>query len=242
MSQDSQQTRTDERLGEEGQVSPAHPDTRPEYVDFDVDDFPGGLAACMEAILMATDQPLTSQDFSRVLAVEPDQAQEALQALADSYQGRGFELRQTARGWQLASRPDYQPVVAAFVKDGQAARLSQAALEALAIVAYRQPMTRSEVGQIRGVNSDGVIRSLLVRGLIREEGADPDTHAALLVTTGIFLERMGLNSLEELPSLAPFLPDEQSALAQVQEALPQGAVQAGSAQGEGLPAPVSQDG
>lgn len=241
MSQDKPETQADGLPGEEGQVPVTHPDTRPEYVDFDVDDFPGGLAGCLEAILMATDQPLTSQDFSRVLAVEPNQAQTALQALAESYQGRGFELRETTRGWQLDSRPDYQPVVAAFVKDGQTARLSQAALEALAIVAYRQPMTRSEVGQIRGVNSDGVIRSLLVRGLVREDGVDPDTHAARLVTTSIFLEKMGLNSLEELPSLAPFLPDEESVLAQVQEALPQGADQVVSAQGEGLRGPVSKD-
>lgn len=146
------------------------PDTRPEYVDFDVQDFPGGLAACLEAILVATDRPLTAEDFSRVLAVDPGPVNAALESLAESYGDRGFELRRTARGWQLTSRAAYQPVVAAFVKDGQTARLSQAALEALAIVAYRQPMTRAQVGQIRGVNSDGVIRALLVRGLVREEG------------------------------------------------------------------------
>ena len=195
------------------------PDTRPEYVDFDVQDFPGGLAACLEAILVATDRPLTAEDFSRVLAVDPDPVNAALESLAESYGDRGFELRRTARGWQLTSRAAYQPVVAAFVKDGQTARLSQAALEALAIVAYRQPMTRAQVGQIRGVNSDGVIRALLVRGLVREEGLDEQTHAALLVTTDLFLERMGLQSLEDLPSLAPFLPDEDSALAQARQEL-----------------------
>ena len=196
------------------------PDTRPEYVDFDVQDFPGGLTACLEAILVATDRPLTAEDFSRVLAVDPGPVNAALESLAESYGDRGFELRRTARGWQLTSRTAYQPVVAAFVKDGQTARLSQAALEALAIVAYRQPMTRAQVGQIRGVNSDGVIRALLVRGLIREEGLDEQTHAALLVTTDLFLERMGLQSLEDLPSLAPFLPDEDTALSQVRQELP----------------------
>ena len=96
--------------------------------------------------------------------------------------------------------------VSAFVTDGQTARLSQAALEALAIVAYRQPVTRAQVAAIRGVNSDGVIRSLAVRGLIAENGMDPDSRAALLVTSEFFLDQMGLNSLDELPSLAPFLP------------------------------------
>jgi segregation and condensation protein B len=119
---------------------------------------------------------------------------------------RGFELRRTARGWQFANRADYEPVVAAFVTDGQTARLSQAALEALAIIAYRQPVTRAQVAAIRGVNSDGVIRSLVVRGLIREEGIDPESRAALLVTSGLFLEHMGLDSLDQLPSLAPFMP------------------------------------
>ena len=99
-----------------------------------------------------------------------------------------------------------EPVVSSFVTDGQTARLSQAALEALAIVAYRQPVTRAQVAAIRGVNSDGVIRSLTVRGLIKEDGVDPESRAALLVTSEFFLDQMGLKSLDELPSLAPFLP------------------------------------
>lgn len=223
------------------QTQPLYLDTKPEYLDFNLDDFPGGLRACLEAILIATDQPLTIQDFSRVLAVDPPQVEDTLKELALSYQDRGFELRNTARGWQLTSRQDLQPVVAAFVRDGQTARLSQAALESLAIVAYRQPVTRSEVGQIRGVNSDGVIRSLLVRGLISEEGVDSETHAALLVTTTMFLEKIGLNSLEELPPLAPFLPDEDTAIAQIRQTLPYGTGDASSAQGEGLGKPVTQD-
>ena len=97
--------------------------------------------------------------------------------------------------------------MSAFVTDGQTARLSQAALEALAIIAYRQPITRAQIAALRGVNSDGVIRALIVRGLIREEGIEEESRAALLVTSALFLEKMGLSSLEQLPELAPFLPD-----------------------------------
>lgn len=187
---------------------------RPEYVDFTVDDFPGGLPSCLEAILMVTDQPQTATELARILALDRNTVEETLLALRAEYEGdefrglrsRGFELRRTARGWQFANRAVYEPVVSAFVTDGQAARLSQAALEALAIVAYRQPVTRAQVAAIRGVNSDGVIRSLAVRGLVREDGVDPDSRAALLVTSEFFLDQMGLNSLDELPSLAPFLP------------------------------------
>ena len=153
-------------------------ETHPEYVDFTVDVFPGGLPACLEAILMVADQPQTATELARILALDRNTVEEALQALHDDYEGdesrdirpRGFELRRTARGWQFASRAAFEPVVSSFVTDGQTARLSQAALEALAIVAYRQPVTRAQVAAIRGVNSDGVIRSLTVRGLIKEDG------------------------------------------------------------------------
>ena len=182
---------------------------RPEYVDFTVEDFPGGLAACLEAILMVADQPQQVDDLARVLAVGKDAVEQALTALREDYerQSRGFELRCTARGWQYANRAEFEPVVAAFVTDGQTARLSQAALEALAVVAYRQPVTRAQIAAIRGVNSDGVVRSLLVRGLVREDGVDPESRAALLATSPLFLENMGLDSIEQLPSLAPFMPD-----------------------------------
>ncbi|MBW3079818.1 SMC-Scp complex subunit ScpB [Bifidobacterium saguinibicoloris] len=174
-----------------------------------VEDFPGGLKACLEAVLMVTDRPLQTGELARVLGVGEPLVEEALERLADSYEvsRRGFELRRGVRGWRFASRAEYEPVVRAFVTDGQAARLSQAALEALAVIAYRQPVTRARVAAVRGVNSDGVIRSLAVRGLVREDGTDPETRAALLVTTDAFLEYMGLDSLGQLPSLAPFLPD-----------------------------------
>lgn len=197
---------------------------------FTADDFPGGVRACLEAILMVSDQPLAPRDLARVLGVGVDETLAALRSLRDEYDGhssadgagggssrgsaRGFELRQTARGWQFGSRKLFAPVVSRFVKDGQVARLSQAALEALAIVAYKQPVTRAQVTAIRGVASDGVIRSLTMRGLVREVGVDDDTRAALLGTTPLFLEVMGLDSLDGLPSLTPFLP---ASVAEVRE-------------------------
>lgn len=204
----------DERNEERDGQAQAQDQPRPEYVDFTVEDFPGGLPACLEAILMVADQPQAVEDLARVLVVDEAAVESALQELRAEYEGdeakgvrpRGFELRHTARGWQFANRAEFEPVVSAFVTDGQTARLSQAALEALAIVAYRQPVTRAQVAAIRGVNSDGVIRSLAVRGLIKEDGVDPDSRAALLATSEFFLDQMGLNSLDELPSLAPFLP------------------------------------
>ena len=201
-------------------------ETHPEYVDFAVDDFPGGLPACLEAILMVADQPQTATELARILALDRNTVEEALRALHDDYEGdesrdirpRGFELRRTARGWQFASRAAFEPVVGFLCRTSRnrlwtaavggytALAFGQAALEALAIVAYRQPVTRAQVAAIRGVNSDGVIRSLTVRGLIKEDGVDPESRAALLVTSEFFLDQMGLKSLDELPSLAPFLP------------------------------------
>jgi segregation and condensation protein B len=191
-------------------------DTKPEYVDFDVDDFPGGLPSCLEAMLMAADQPQHSKELAKVLSVDEQRVVEALQALRAEYEGsgtnriRGFELRQGARGWQFCSRAQFESVVSAFVTDGQSAKLSQAALEALAIIAYKQPITRAQVAAIRGVNSDGVIRTLSIRGLIQEDGIDSVSRAALLVTSPSFLDHMGIARLSDLPSLAPFLPQAES--------------------------------
>jgi segregation and condensation protein B len=147
-----------------------------------------------------------------------------LRAMRLEYEGgqgchapRGFELRHTARGWQFGNRSVFGPVVSAFVTDGQMARLSQAALEALAIIAYKQPITRAQIAAIRGVNSDGVVRALSVRGLVREQGTDEDSRAALLVTTGLFLEKMGLESLDRLPELAPFMPSVGDVVNQTQD-------------------------
>ncbi|RBP98775.1 SMC-Scp complex subunit ScpB [Bifidobacterium xylocopae] len=183
------------------------------------EDFPGGLSACLEAILMTADQPQPSADLATVLGVSEKRVESCLGSLSDQIdrEGHGYQLRRTARGWMYASRPDFQPVVSAFVTAGQSAHLSQAALESLAIIAYRQPITRAQVAGIRGVNSDGVIRSLLVRGLVREDGVDPESRAALLVTTALFLEHMDIASVDELPSLAPFLPDESTAVREMKQ-------------------------
>ena len=120
---------------------------------------------------------------------------------------RGFELRHAGEGWRIYSAPAYADVVGRFVLDGQSARLTQAALETLAVVAYRQPVTRGQVSAVRGVNVDGVMRTLTARGLVVEVGTEPTSGALLYGTTGYFLERMGLSSLDELPPLAPYLPE-----------------------------------
>jgi segregation and condensation protein B len=134
---------------------------------------------------------------------------EALRELAGSYtaEERGFDLREVAGGWRFYTREECAAVVERFVSDGQEIRLTQAALETLAVVAYRQPVSRARVSAVRGVNCDGVIRTLVLRGLVEEAGTDPETGAILFQTTGYFLERLGLASLADLPELAPFLPD-----------------------------------
>ena len=136
-------------------------------------------------------------------------AEESLARLRAGYdeRGAGIELRDAAGGVRLYTRPSVAPHVERFLQDGQRSRLSQAALETLAVIAYRQPVTRSRVSAIRGVNVDGVVRTLLSRGLIVEVGTDPDTGAGLFRTSELFLERMGMQSLDELPSLAPLLPE-----------------------------------
>ena len=121
--------------------------------------------------------------------------------------GRGIDLRRTGGGWRFYTRDAYAPYVERFLLDGQRARLTRAALETLAVVAYRQPVTRARVSAVRGVNCDGVLRTLLTRGLVQEAGTDPATQGTLFATTELFLERLGLTSLADLPPLAPLLPD-----------------------------------
>jgi segregation and condensation protein B len=167
------------------------------------------LPAVLESILMVTDEPVPAMTLAQVVERPTGEVETALGALATGYtaQDRGFELRQVAGGWRLYTRADCAPFVERFVLDGQQARLTQAALETLAVIAYRQPVTRQRVSAVRGVNVDGVVRTLLARGLITEAGADEDTGATRYRTTTFFLERLGLDSLEELPSLAPLLPE-----------------------------------
>ncbi|MDX2603182.1 SMC-Scp complex subunit ScpB [Streptomyces caniscabiei] len=180
------------------------------------------LKPALEAVLMVVDEPATADHLSKILERPKRQISKALRELADEYaaQGRGFELRLIAGGWRFYTRPEYAAAVERFVLDGQQARLTQAALETLAVVAYRQPVSRSRVSAVRGVNCDGVMRTLLQRGLVEEAGAEPETGAILYRTTNYFLERMGLRGLDELPELAPFLPEAEAIEAETQEAVP----------------------
>jgi segregation and condensation protein B len=180
------------------------------------------LKPALEAVLMVVDEPATEEHLAKILQRPRRQIADALQELADEYtvQGRGFELRLVAGGWRFYTRPEYAPAVEGFVLDGQQARLTQAALETLAVVAYRQPVSRSRVSAVRGVNCDGVMRTLLQRGLVEEAGTEPETGAILYRTTNYFLERMGLRGLDELPELAPFLPEAEAIEADTQEGVP----------------------
>jgi segregation and condensation protein B len=167
------------------------------------------LAAALEAILFVVDSPVDVTALAVALQRTEADVEAALDGVTAALRdrGSGLELRRVAGGARLYTRADYAPWVSTFLLEGQRTRLSQAALETLAVVAYRQPVTRSRIGAIRGVNVDGVVRTLTSRGLIVETGIDPDTGGGLYCTTDLFLEKMGLQSLAELPSLAPLLPD-----------------------------------
>jgi len=168
-----------------------------------------GLGAELEALLIIASDPITEADLATATGCEPDQVVAALSALAEKYlrQERGFELRKVGDGWRFYSAARCADVVARWVTDGRQSRLSQAALETLAVIAYRQPVSRAGVGAIRGVNVDGVVRTLLAHGLIVHTDEDPLTGAALYRTTNHFLELMGLSSLSELPPIVDLLPD-----------------------------------
>jgi segregation and condensation protein B len=168
------------------------------------------LEPSLEAILLVADEPVPQTMLAQVLELPLETIAAALVQLAELYtaQGRGFDLREVAGGWRFYTRPAFAPVVEKFVRDGQEVRLTQAALETLAVVAYRQPVGRAQVSAVRGVNCDGVMRTLSLRGLVEEAGTDQETGAILFRTTSYFLERLGLASLDQLPELAPFLPDQ----------------------------------
>jgi segregation and condensation protein B len=193
------------------------PETVDERVDepvaveegLDLDVIPGGARAALEAVLMVVDEPVPTLQLASALVLPVERVEQLLTELAGEYteQQRGFELREVAGGWRVFSRPDVAPVVQRFVLDGQTARLTQAALETLAVVACRQPVSRARVSAIRGVNVDGVMRTLTTRGLVEEAGHDPETGAVLYRTSSYFLERMGMTGLDELAPLAPYLPD-----------------------------------
>lgn len=192
-----------------------------------VEAIPGGVKSAIEAILAVAEAPVGVKELSAALIVSERAVEHALDQLYREYNGeesgygedenrvapepRGFQLRRIAGGWKLYARDDFAPWVARFVTRSKSATLSKPAYETLAVIAYRQPVTRARVASIRGVNADAAIRLLLQRQLIREAGREAGTGATLYETTDLLLVKLGLNSLEELPALAPFLPDDTEA-------------------------------
>lgn len=192
-----------------------------------VEAIPGGVKSAIEAILAVAEAPVSVCELSAALIVSERAVEHALDQLYREYNGeesgygedenrvapepRGFQLRNIAGGWKLYARDDFAPWVARFVTRSKSATLSKPAYETLAVVAYQQPVTRARVASIRGVNADAAIRQLLQRQLIREAGREAGSGATLYETTELLLVKLGLNSLEELPALAPFLPDDTEA-------------------------------
>jgi segregation and condensation protein B len=167
------------------------------------------LNAGIEALLMLADEPMPAMALAQATRRPLAEVEQALRLLAADYaeQGRGFDLREVAGGWRFYTRLECAPLVERWVLDGQQARLTQASLETLAVIAYLQPVTRGRVSAVRGVNVDGVIRTLTTRGLITEAGHDGESGAILYRTTSTFLERLGVASLDDLPPIADHLPD-----------------------------------
>lgn len=183
--------------GEPGPVAPA------------TAELPGGVAAAVEAVLMVVDEPVGDVALAAALEVPLEDVRNALERLSREYaeQQRGFMVRQVGDGWRFFSRSEFAPIVERFLLDGQHARLTQAALETLAVIAYRQPVSRARIGAVRGVSVDSVVRTLVGRGLVTEVEEQGEAGAALYGTTPYFLQRLGLSSLDDLPALAPYLPE-----------------------------------
>jgi segregation and condensation protein B len=185
--------------------------TTPDDVDEalpDLDD-DGALERALEALLLVVDAPTEDEALARALDQPTERVSTTLRHLAERYaaERRGIDLRRVGEGWRFYTRDAYAPFVERLLLDGQRAKLTRAALETLAVVAYRQPVTRARVAAVRGVNCDGVLRTLLTRGLVEEAGVDAGTGGTLFRTTELFLERLGLSSVDDLPPLAPLLPD-----------------------------------
>jgi segregation and condensation protein B len=168
-----------------------------------------GFDAALEALLLVVDAPTDEVTLAAALGEPVERVAERLVVLAEGYRSadRGIDLRRVGEGWRFYTRDRYAPFVERLLLGGQRTRLTRAALETLAVVAYRQPVTRARVAAVRGVNCDGVLRTLLARGLVEEAGVDPETQGTLFRTTDMFLERLGLASLDELPPIAPLLPE-----------------------------------
>ncbi|MFC4374473.1 SMC-Scp complex subunit ScpB [Nocardia halotolerans] len=166
------------------------------------------LRSALEAMLLVVDAPAPVEQLAAALDDTSERVEDTLRAMSAelSARGSGIDLRFVGDGWRFYTRQEYAPYVERVLLDGARTKLTRAALETLAVVAYRQPVTRTRVSAVRGVNVDGVMRTLLARGLIAEAGQDPETNGTLYRTTELFLERIGLASLGDLPPLAPLLP------------------------------------
>lgn len=167
------------------------------------------LRGALEAVLLVVDSPISTEELAAVVDQDRVRVRDVLRQIAADLTaaGSGIDLRYAGDGWRYYTRSEFAPYVESLLLDGARSKLTRAALETLAVIAYRQPVTRARVSAIRGVNVDGVVRTLLARGLINEAGADGQTHAIMYETTELFLERLGLASVSELPDLAPLLPD-----------------------------------
>ena len=167
------------------------------------------LTRVLEALLLVVDTPVTAQTLATVTEQPVYRITANLEEMAAQLRARdsGIDMREAGGGWRMYTRAQYAPYVERLLLDGSRSKLTRAALETLAVVAYRQPVTRARVSAVRGVNVDAVIRTLVARGLITEAGADEDSGATTFATTELFLERLGLSSLTDLPDIAPLLPD-----------------------------------
>jgi segregation and condensation protein B len=216
-------TPTDVAFGTEAETS-TETDTPTEFdgpteldsgldLDIDVDEAPemgdSELGAVLEALLLIVDTPVTVEQLAAATEQPAYRVGARLQTMAAELRDRdsGIDLREAGGGWRMYTRARFAPYVERLLLDGARSKLTRAALETLAVVAYRQPVTRARVSAVRGVNVDAVIRTLLARGLVTEAGVDPDSGAVTFATTELFLERLGLTSLADLPDIAPLLPD-----------------------------------
>lgn len=207
------------------------------------------ISGALEALLLIADEPMPETELAAALGAPTSLVADALAELVAFYAetGRGFELRQIGGGWRYYTREEHAELVGRYLLDGQQAKLSQAALETLAVVAYQQPISRARISAVRGVSVDGVMRTLLTRGLVAEAGHDHESGAILFRTTGYFLERMGLRGLDDLPALAPHLPEVDELEAELSQlARPQAVPDEPSdtpelSDSEGAPAPTAAD-
>jgi len=197
---------TDEAMTDELMTDDPATDEVPTELE-ELDD--ADLTRVLEALLLVVDTPVNAETLAAATEQPVYRINDALHRIAEEFtaRGSGIDLREMGGGWRMYTRARFAPYVERLLLDGARSKLTRAALETLAVVAYRQPVTRARISAVRGVNVDAVIRTLLARGLVTEAGSDSDTGATMFATTELFLERLGLASLNELPDIAPLLPD-----------------------------------